>query len=129
MSVQENKEFIRAYLAAISGTSKTADLIDKYVEEQSLKDHAAFFEAAFPLYQVIPLDMIAEGDQVAVKARFIGTHQGELNGIPATRRTVDMPFHITYRVQNGKIVEHWMVTDTMELLRQIGVVPEPGAAD
>ena len=124
MSVSQNKEFIRKYFAALSGKPKPENIVNQYIEEQPLKDHIAQAEAGFPLYQVIADDMIAEGDQVAVKARLVGTHQGEYNGIPATGRTVDVPFHITYRIKDGKIVDHWMVMDSMVFLQQLGIVPQ-----
>src|SRR5579862_10032533 len=33
-------------------------------------------------------DLVAEGDRVAVRLTFRGTHQGEFLGVPATGRTV-----------------------------------------
>jgi predicted ester cyclase len=96
MSANENKEFIRKYLAALSGKPKTAELVDVYVEEQPLKDHIAAAETGFPLYEMDIVDMIAEGDQVAVKARMHGAHKGIFNGIPATGRQVDSLFHIRH---------------------------------
>ncbi len=124
MSVTENKEFVSKYLAALSGQPKPAEVVDQYVAEQPLKDHIAQSEAAFPQYILEAEDMIAEGDQVAVKARLRGTHLGAFNGIPATGRQVDVPFHITYRIKDGKIVDHWMVLDSLVLLQQLGVIPQ-----
>jgi predicted ester cyclase len=124
MSASQNKEFISKYFAALSGQPKPEKIVNQYVEEQPLKDHIAQAEAGFPQYQLIAVDMIAEGDQVAVKARLVGTHRGEYNGIPATGRSVDVPFHITYRIKGGKIVDHWMVLDSMVFLQQLGIVPQ-----
>lgn len=123
MSAKDNKEFVREYFAAISGLPKPAEIVNRYVEEQPLRDHIAQAEIGFPKYQLIVEDMIAEDDQVAVKARLVGTHQGEYMGISATGRSVDVPFHITYRIENGKVVDHWMVMDSMVFLKQLGVVP------
>jgi predicted ester cyclase len=123
MSTSENKNFVRKYFEALSGKPKPAVLVDQYVSEQPLKDHIAGAEAGFPLYEFLAEEMIAEGDSVAVKARLRGTHQGEFNGIPATGRSVDIPFHITYKIVNGKIVDHWMVLDSLVLLQQLGVMP------
>ncbi len=47
---KKNKEFIVEYINAISGVEKTAELIDRFVAEEGLKGHIAFFEAAFPKY-------------------------------------------------------------------------------
>jgi hypothetical protein len=123
MSAIENKEFIQKYFAALSGLPKPPEVVNKFVEEQPLRDHIAQAEAGLPEYVLVAEDMIAEGDQVAVKARLIGTHLGTYNGIPATGKKVDILFHITYKIENGKIVDHWMVFDTLVFLQQLGIVP------
>src|SRR5678815_1542416 len=46
------------------------------------------FAAAFPDGRHEVVGMIAEGDQVAVRAVWQGTHQGAFQGIPATGRAV-----------------------------------------
>ena len=125
MSVQENKAFVRRYLDALSGKDKSRTVQDEYIAEsdEELKDHIIFFEASFPHYEVIADDMIAEGDKVAVLARFRGAHKGELLGIAPTGKEVDVPFAITYRLAGGKIVQHWMSFDRMALMEQLGVAP------
>jgi predicted ester cyclase len=125
VSTGETKAFLRRYLDALSGKDKPAATIDTYIadSDEELKQHIVFFEASFPRYEVIADDMIAEGDKVAVHARFEGTHQGELMGIPPTGKEVSVPFIITYRIAEGKIVQHWMSFDRMALMEQLGVAP------
>ena len=125
MSTGETKAFLRRYLDALSGKDKPAATIDTYIadSDEELKQHIVFFEAVFPRYELIADDMIAEGDKVAVHARFEGTHQGELMGIPPTGKEVSVPFMITYRIAEGKIVQHWMSFDRMALMEQLGVAP------
>jgi predicted ester cyclase len=127
MSVAENKVFIRRYLEAMSGQDKTRALQDEYIadSDEELKGHIIFFEASFPRYEVIADDMTAEGDKVAVLARFRGTHKGELLGIAPTGKGVEVPFAITYRLAGGKIAQHWMSFDRMALMEQLGVIPAP----
>jgi len=116
---------LAVYLDAISGKDKPRALQDVYIadSDEELKDHIMFFEASFPHYEVIADDMIAEGDKVAVLARFRGAHNGELLGIAPTGKEVDVPFAITYRLAGGKIVQHWMSFDRMALMEQLGVAP------
>jgi predicted ester cyclase len=125
VSTGETKAFLRRYLDALSGKDKPAATIDTYIadSDEELKQHIVFFEASFPRYELIADDMIAEGDKVAVHARFEGTHQGELMGIPPTGKEVSVPFIITYRIAEGKIVQHWMSFDRMALMEQLGVAP------
>jgi predicted ester cyclase len=126
-SPEQNKALIAEYFAAISGKEKPTALQEKYIadSDQALKDHIDMFEAAFPLYELIAEDMIAEGDRVAVRATFRGTHQGEFAGIPATGYEVEIPVFLIYRIEDGKIAEHWMQADVMGLMQQLGALPAP----
>ena len=123
MNAQENKEFIRAYLEALSGKPKPPEIVDQYVAEQPLKDHIAMNEAAFPSYELRVEQMIAEDDLVSVIGRASGTHKGPFMGMPPTGKSWDVPLHITYRVKNSKIVEHWLVLDTAAFMQQLGMIP------
>ena len=120
---QQNKEFIRGYLNSLSGKDKPAEAVNKYIadSDEELKQHIAFFEAAFPHYEMIAEDMIAEGDKVAVRPIAKGTHKGDLMGIAPTNKQVSLPFIIIYRIANNKIVEHWMSVDQLGLMQQLGV--------
>jgi hypothetical protein len=126
MTATENKEFILRYLEAVNGKPKTAAVCDLFIAEQPLKDHIAVAEAAFPLYRLDPIEIIAEDDLVCVRGNIRGVHQGLFMGIPPTGNTVEFDIYITYRIAGGKIVDHWMLTDTMTAMQQMGVIPIPG---
>jgi len=73
-------------------------------------------------------EQVAEGDRVA--ARFIarGTHQREFLGIPPSRRPLEIPVQVLYRVADGKITEYRLSFDQLDLLRQLGAAPGSTAA-
>ena len=123
MSASENKAFIRRYLDALSGQEKPAALLDQYIadSDQALKQHIAYSESAFPRYELIAEDMFAEDDKVVVRFTLRATHRGEFMGIPATGKQVAVPGIIIYRLAGGKIAEHWMQVDSVEMMRQLGV--------
>ena len=123
MSNEENKEFIRRYMDAISGKPKTESVMRLFIAEQPLIDHVMVAEAAFPLYRLDVDEMLAEGDLVSVRGMIRGKHLGAGMGIPPTGKDVEFSIFITYRVADGKIVDHWMLTDNMTMMRQIGAVP------
>lgn len=123
MNTQQNKEFIRNYLEALSGKPKPSELVGQYVAEQPLKDHIAMNEAAFPGYEMQIEKMIAEDDLVSVIGRATGTHKGSFMGMPPTGKSWDVPIHITYRIEGGKIVDHWLVIDTAAFMQQLGMIP------
>jgi steroid delta-isomerase-like uncharacterized protein len=74
---------------------------------------------AFPDLQAHIEDIVADGDKVAVRVRFRGTHSGEFLGIPATGRTVEYVSHEFYRVADGLIAEEWICSDMATLLGQL----------
>jgi predicted ester cyclase len=125
---KQNKELIIRYFNELSGITKTSELVKKYVTDEELIGHIAFFDAAFPKYELFADEMIAEDSQVVVKARFKGLHVGEFNGIAPTHRSVEFPFVIGYNIEDNMIVHHWMLADQMALMQQLGVVPAAESA-
>jgi predicted ester cyclase len=122
---QNNRDIVERYFTRISGKTKTDELIDEYVDDVALREHIRLFEAAFPSYELRPEDIVAEDDRVAVRATFRGVHRGEFNGIRPTGKEVTVPVMLIYRLQNGRIVEHWMNADVLSLLQQLGAAPVP----
>lgn len=113
------KGLIKDYFDALSGQPKTEELMDKYISDPSLKEHIRQAEAAFPRYEVVAHDMVAEGDLVAVRCTVKATHQGEFAGIPATVRQISSDFMIFYRVADGKIAEHWMQLNVPDIIAKL----------
>jgi steroid delta-isomerase-like uncharacterized protein len=64
-------------------------------------------------------DLIAEGDKVVVRWRLLGTHKGDFRGIAATGREIALKGIAIYRVENGKLMERWVVSDLHGLLEEI----------
>jgi predicted ester cyclase len=127
MSAETNKAIIRRYLDDIRADKSPATL-DTYIAEDGLKQHIAMYESVLPGYYLEPLDMIAEGDRVAVRATIHGVHKGQFMDTPPTGRTVAFPLFIIYRLEAGKIVEHWMLVDMPAFMQQIGAMPAEAMA-
>jgi steroid delta-isomerase-like uncharacterized protein len=72
-------------------------------------------------------EIIAEDDWVAARVTHRGTHSGSFMNIPATGRSAEVGATGFYRVKNGKLIENDVIFDTLGLLRQLGVIPEPAA--
>ena len=122
---KKNKEFIICYFNAISGVAKTRELLEEYIPDEELLYHIAFFDTVLPKYEMFTDEITAEGNRVVVRARCKGCHKGELNGILPTHRMVDFPAVISYEIENGKIVHHWLIADQMMLMEQLGVMNAP----
>jgi predicted ester cyclase len=70
-------------------------------------------------------DIFSEGDMVAARLTFQGTHRGEFQGIPPTNKQVAFSSIEIDRVVDGKVQEHWFELDQLGLMRQLGALPEP----
>src|SRR5262245_52552542 len=125
-SPADNKQFITRYLAALSGRPKTEEAIARFVSDQALADHIRYVEAAFPEYELVADEIVAERDLVVVRATFRGTHKASFAGIEATGKNVSAPLMVMYRIAQGRIVEHWLQFDAAQVLAQLR---EPVAAE
>jgi predicted ester cyclase len=67
---------------------------------------------------------LADGNLEAARVVLTGTHKGELMGVASTDRNVEFESVDIIRVEDGKVAEHWGVTDVMGLMQQLGAVPE-----
>ncbi len=126
MSIQANKEFIHHYMEDVCSQPKTEELLRKYITDETLIEHILASEAAFPMYQIEIEEMIAEEDLVSVRGTLYGTHQGLFMDFPGTGKTFSSPIFVTYRVVGGRIVDHWMILDSADLMRQLSI-PQPQA--
>ncbi|MFN8011689.1 MAG: ester cyclase [Holophagaceae bacterium] len=85
----------------------------------------AGLHAAFPDLRVTIEDQVVEPDGVATRKTFRGTHLGPFLGVPATGRAVVFEVIDILRFREGRISDHWVVVDRLDLLGQLGVLP-PG---
>jgi len=117
--LKKNKEFIMEYINAISGKTKTRELLEKYNADLGLVETIMFFDNVFPQYEYNVEEMLAEGDRVIVRARTKARHEAEFLGIPATHKEVDFPFVVGYEIQDRKIVHSWLIPEYLTLLEQL----------
>ena len=68
----------------------------------------ATFGEAFPDLRLTVKEILSEGDMVAARVAFHGTHRGEFQGIPPTGRQVAFTSIEVNRVVGGKVEEHWV---------------------
>jgi steroid delta-isomerase-like uncharacterized protein len=81
--------------------------------------------AAFPDMHFTVRQQIAEGDKVLTHKTFHGTHRGPFMGIPATGKEVSIDVMDIFTVTDGRMREHWTVSDMLGMLQQLGVAPGP----
>lgn len=79
------------------------------------------FRSAFPDLEVTIEDSVVEGDRIAMRQSFRGTHEGEFMGIEPTGNEIKSTSLLICRIEDGKIAETWVETDMLGLLAQLGV--------
>jgi predicted ester cyclase len=81
---------------------------------------------SFPDRKTVIEDVIAEGDKVMLRGRFTGTNQGGVPfmNAPANGNPIDVAYVSIYRIENGKIVEHWGLNDAAALMQQLSATPQ-----
>jgi steroid delta-isomerase-like uncharacterized protein len=76
---------------------------------------------AFPDIKWRIEDLLADGDKVAVRWTWEGTHTGKFQDYPVTGNKVHANAMVIYRLADGKIINAHMLTDRLGFLQQIGV--------
>jgi steroid delta-isomerase-like uncharacterized protein len=138
--LEENKTLVRHFVDEVQSRGNI-DLIDELCSPEFVNHSAppglpanregvklvtSMFRQAFPDSYFGVEDMIAEGDKVATRKTFHGTHEGEFLGIPPTGRPVSIGLIDIVRVADGRVVEHWSIGDSLGMMEQLGVIPQPG---
>jgi predicted ester cyclase len=65
----------------------------------------------------------SDGETVALLGTMKGTHEGELERMAPTGEHVAVEQSHWFRVVDGKVSEHWAVSDDLGMLQQLGVMP------
>jgi steroid delta-isomerase-like uncharacterized protein len=139
MSTEENKTMVCRFFAALDdqdlaavGELLAADYRLHFDGNPAMGREAGIgffgaFLAAFPDIRHQVEDQLADGDRVATRIVVSGTHQHEMMGIPASGRSITIGAINIVRLDDGKIAEHWVNSDTLGMMGQLGVLPPPGA--
>ena len=137
MSAEDNKALIRRFVDEVQ-SGGNIDLVDEIcspefvnhsappgipADREGIKIITAMFRRAFPDSYFTVEDMVAEGDKVATRKTFHGTHGGEFMGIPPSGRSVSMGLIDIVRISDGRVVEHWSMGDTLGMMQQQVVIP------
>ena len=115
------------------------DAVDLFVAEDYV-NHNAFvadgreanrqfwtvFFAGLPDVRVTMEDLVVSGDRVVGRFVYRGTHTGDLMGIPASGKPVEMRSIDIWRMQDGMFVEHWDELNLLQVFQQIGALPPLG---
>jgi steroid delta-isomerase-like uncharacterized protein len=141
MYVEKNKATCRRFIQQIFNEGNLASIGD-FVSPDSLHheldgmavplgmsssegfaDMIHLYRLAFPDLRFEVQDQIGESDQVVTSLRIQGTQKGQLMGIGASGKTMDVTGIRVDRLAEGKIAESWFHWDGVGMLQQIGALP------
>ena len=90
---------------------------------QVIKEHVTGWVASFPDLHFSIEQILSDGDRVVTQLLMEGTHQGAWMGIPASGKKMQIRMFTIHRVEQGKIVEDWVLVESLGFFQQLGVVP------
>ena len=140
MQTEQNKALYRQFVEEVFNRGNTS-AIDKLVapdfveheelppglptDREGVKQLSIMLRSAFPDLKATIDDMLAEGDKVAARMTWRGTHKGEFMGIPPTSKSVSVGVIDVGRFAGDRFVEHWGLMDSASMMQQLGAVPAP----
>jgi steroid delta-isomerase-like uncharacterized protein len=139
---QKNKQVVRQFFEALN--RQDTERMDQLVSSTNYSLHfsgmppmdwntnkkqfLAPFNKAFPDLTRNIVDLVAEGDKVAVSINVTGTYKGEFQGIPPTGKQISFTAMDILTIIDGKVIEEWATADMMGLMQQIGAIPARSAS-
>jgi steroid delta-isomerase-like uncharacterized protein len=137
-TLESNKQIVRKLYEDCINPGKL-ELLEQlfsgdYTNAQGKKGPGAFAEVVVSLRRGFPdvrftvEDLIAEGDRVAVRWTWRGTHTGRFQVFPPSGKRVTNTGTAIYQLNGGKIIHSWLDTDRLGVLQQIGFIPNDLAA-
>lgn len=137
MATDQNQTLVRRFFDEICNQRKL-DIADElfaanhvYHDPQAptgpgpegVKQVISTYQTTFPDAHWHVLETIVADHVIVTRWKGTGTHKKQLNGIPATGKSVEVEGVWIHRIKNGRIAESWNVWDTLGMLQQLGVVP------
>lgn len=131
---QTSKEVVRRGFETLNDRDRDA-FVDLHSEDavlhafgevyrgaEAIADNQFGFVEAFPDLELTPETIVAEGDTVTARWTVAGTHEAEFQGLEPTGESVEFPAMGTFRIEDERIAEVWLVADQLVLMQQLGVV-------
>jgi predicted SnoaL-like aldol condensation-catalyzing enzyme len=134
-ALEKNKEVVRRFNKEVieEGNRATFDqLVDsKFINrtasppsngpEGMWNTFSKILRPAFAGLKVEIYDQISEDDKVTTRKAILGTHTGELMGIPATNKKIKIDVIDIVRLENGKYVEHWGLNTLQNVIAELKI--------
>jgi ketosteroid isomerase-like protein len=123
----DSKRVVERFVVEVVNEGRP-EAMEELVSHGELPGGVAWFKRAFPDHALkIESLLAAEDDHVAAQFVASGTHLGPLDDVPAEGHTLppagrrfEVPLTAIYRVDDGRISDHWLNWDWVAILDQLG---------
>jgi steroid delta-isomerase-like uncharacterized protein len=132
--LETNKDLVRRYVDEVLNQKKMDKMEGYFTPDFSnhtkaagnslsgLKNFLVTMNKAFPERKTTIQHLVAEGDKVIVLAEWEGVQFDTYFGVPASYKRLTTTTSDVFRISNGKIAEHWDVTDNLDIMLAIDAV-------
>jgi predicted SnoaL-like aldol condensation-catalyzing enzyme len=134
---EANKKLVRALIEEVMNKRQPA-AVDRFLATDFIehnpnlpqgrdgrKQFVAAVLAGFSDYRGEIVEILAEGDKVVVRTQWSGTQDGPFLGLPPSGNKVRFSTADFFRIEGGKVAEHWDVVDSLPRAVALGLVPPP----
>jgi predicted ester cyclase len=149
-AADDNKRVVQRFFAAINrGDANAAAKHFAFgalnYGEKVPRDARVFFQTGaedilhtFPDWRMAVIDVVAEGDSVVALCRVTGTHRGVghlplngglMNDVQPTNRKIDVVHIHWFKVNGGKITDHYVARDDAGMYKQLGILPNAAVSE
>jgi steroid delta-isomerase-like uncharacterized protein len=139
MTTEQNKTLVRQFIEEFL-TQGNVNMVKEIVAPDFIENEqlppgmpqgregvemlAPMLHGGFSDFKATIEDIIAEDDKVMVRMTWSGTQTGEFMGLPPSGKAMSVAIIDIFRLAEGKIMEHWGVSDMMGMMQQLGAMPE-----
>jgi steroid delta-isomerase-like uncharacterized protein len=125
-----NSALLDRYVAAINAhdTTSFSDIFTETYLQRSGRspaglaaqiDNARRFFNALPDLHLVVEDRIFSADKVVARCIYTGTHRGTFVGVEPTGKQIKFGTIDIWRIEDGKLAEHWDQVDFAGILKQL----------
>ena len=123
--LKQNKAMVRRLVEGINAGDIEGIVDELFAPRAARRVKRLFseFYSAFPDWREEIVELVAEGNTVAGRFRCSGTHQGEFLGESPTGKRMEVDEVFFFRVEDGMFVYFWGLEDSLNRMRQLGLIP------
>jgi predicted ester cyclase len=142
MSVEENKAIVSRFYEKL-WNSRNFNIADEIIAPDcvthqlqsgtvpvgvprgpvAIKHHIGEWLNGFPDLHFDVEQVVAEDDRVVSHSVMRGTHTGTWLGVAPTNKEVSIRLMVIQRIENGKIVEDWVLVESLGFFQRLGLLP------